>query len=138
MSEETTFLERLVLEEEELGKKIVGLNKGLLSDGFADKVGAYQFKLLHLQRTTMIAYRQVLEMRIKDLTMSDENVTPKPIDEERLLYFEDPANNPVLEFKVNGDILLKGRLAGNDKEVIDALRECFNLKVYGAEPEGDQ
>ncbi len=65
---ETTFLERLYLEEEELGKKIVGLNKGLQSDGFAEKVGEYQFELLSLQHSTMVAYRRILLMRIKDLT----------------------------------------------------------------------
>lgn len=62
-----TFLERLIIEEQELGAKITGLNKGLNSDGFAEKVGAYQFELLCLQHSTMIAYRRVLNMRIKDL-----------------------------------------------------------------------
>lgn len=64
---ETTFLERLINEEKELGEKIAGLNKGLHSDGFAEKVGDYQFELLSLQHSTMIAYRRVLNMRIKDL-----------------------------------------------------------------------
>lgn len=45
------FLERLINEEKELGEKIVGLNKGLHSDGFAQKVGDYQFELLNLQRS---------------------------------------------------------------------------------------
>jgi hypothetical protein len=62
------FLERLVNEEMELGKKIVGLNKGLQSDGFAEKVGNYQFELLNLQHGAMITYRRILNMRIKDLT----------------------------------------------------------------------
>ncbi len=65
---ETTFLERLINEEKELGEKIAGLNKGLSSDGFAKKVGDYQFELLSLQHSTMIAYRRILNMRIKDLT----------------------------------------------------------------------
>jgi len=55
-------------EEKELGEKIVGLNKGLQSDGFAQKVGDYQFELLNLQHGAMITYRRVLIMRIKDLT----------------------------------------------------------------------
>jgi hypothetical protein len=62
------FLERLINEEKELGEKIVGLNKGLQSDGFAQKVGDYQFELLNLQHGAMITYRRVLIMRIKDLT----------------------------------------------------------------------
>ena len=65
---ETTFLERLINEEKELGEKITGLNKGLNSDGFAEKVGKYQFELLSLQHGSMITYRCVLIMRIKDLT----------------------------------------------------------------------
>jgi len=62
-----SFLDRLIREEKELGEKIVGLNKGIHSDGFAQKVGEYQFNLLCLQHSTMIAYRQILVMRIADL-----------------------------------------------------------------------
>lgn len=62
------FLERLINEEKELGEKIVGLTKALHSDGFSQKVGDYQFSLLSLQHSTMISYRQVLIMRIADLT----------------------------------------------------------------------
>ena len=65
--QEETFLDRLIKEEEQLGEKITGLNKGLHSSGFAEKVGDYQFRLLCLQHSTMIAYRQVLVMRIDDL-----------------------------------------------------------------------
>jgi hypothetical protein len=61
------FLERLVNEEKELGEKVVALTKALHSDGFSRKVGDYQFSLLSLQHSTMIAYRQVLIMRIADL-----------------------------------------------------------------------
>jgi hypothetical protein len=64
---EFTFLERLILEEEQLGEKITGLNKGLNSDGFAAKVGDYQFELLSLQHGVMISYKRILNMRIKDL-----------------------------------------------------------------------
>lgn len=64
---ETTFLERLISEEEELGKKITGLIGALSSDGFAEKVGMYQFELLSVQHSCMIAYRRILNMRINDL-----------------------------------------------------------------------
>ena len=64
----TDFLERLILEERELGDKIVGLAGGLNSNGFYAKVGEYQFDLLNLQHSAMLAYRKVLIMRIKDLT----------------------------------------------------------------------
>jgi len=66
---ETTFLERLINEEKELGEKIVGLNKGLSSDGFAEKVGSTQFELLNLQHGSMITYRRILIMRINDLKL---------------------------------------------------------------------
>ena len=61
------FLERLVNEEKELGEKIVGLNKGLMSDGFSEKVGMFQFELLNLQHSTMLSYRRILNIRINDL-----------------------------------------------------------------------
>lgn len=64
---ETTFLERLINEEKELGQKIAGLMKAIDSEGFLEKVGDYQFSLLSLQHSTMIAYRKVLIMRIEDL-----------------------------------------------------------------------
>lgn len=62
------FLKRLVNEEKELGEKILGLNKAFNTNGFAEKVGDYQFELLNLQHGAMITYRRVLIMRIKDLT----------------------------------------------------------------------
>jgi len=64
---EDAFLERLVKENEELGEKIVALNKALQSDGFAVKVGLFQFELLHLQHSAMLTYQRVLIMRINDL-----------------------------------------------------------------------
>ena len=68
LAKQDAFLERLINEEKELGVNIVGLNKGLQSDGFAQKVGDYQFELLNLQHGAMITYRRILIMRIKDLT----------------------------------------------------------------------
>lgn len=65
---QNSFLERLIDEEKELGNKIVDLAKGLNSDGFAQKVGDYQFELLSLQHGAMLTYRRVLILRIKDLT----------------------------------------------------------------------
>jgi hypothetical protein len=62
-----TFLERLVIEENELSQKLDALKKALESDGLAEKVSDYQFELLGLQLSTMTAYRRILIMRIKDL-----------------------------------------------------------------------
>lgn len=61
------FVKRLLEEEKELSLKIEALNKALNSDGFFEKVGYYQFELLGVQHSSMIAYRRVLSMRIKDL-----------------------------------------------------------------------
>jgi hypothetical protein len=65
---ETPFLQRLAVEEAILGDKIYSLNKVLNADGFAEKVGAYQFELLGLQHTARIMYRRILNMRISELT----------------------------------------------------------------------
>lgn len=62
-----TFLQRLIIEEEDLGTKLVALSTALESPGFSERVGKTQFDLLHLQRSAMATYRQILRMRIKDL-----------------------------------------------------------------------
>lgn len=61
------FLQRLIVEEEELGAKLVALSTALESPGFSEKVGNTQFDLLNIQRSAMATYRQVLRIRIKDL-----------------------------------------------------------------------
>lgn len=66
-SRPTTFLERLVIEENELSQKLDALKKALESDGFYDKVGAIQFDLLVIQADVMSAYSQILKTRIIDL-----------------------------------------------------------------------
>lgn len=72
-NKQTTFLERLILEEEELGQKIVALSTALNKDGFSKIVGDYQFELLALQHSCMVSYRRVLIMRINDLKKVDLN-----------------------------------------------------------------
>jgi hypothetical protein len=57
----------VIVENEELGEKIVALNKAISSDGFVVKVGLFQFELLHLQHSAMLTYQRVLIMRINDL-----------------------------------------------------------------------
>lgn len=68
-----SFLERLKIEEEELGEKIVKLNAALNSDNFAQKVGNYQFDLLFFLHSTMVNYRKILRTRIEDLTNKKED-----------------------------------------------------------------
>jgi hypothetical protein len=62
------FMSRLITEEKELGEKLAGLSNALRTGGFAEKVGEYQFELLLVQQGAMATYRQVLIMRIKDLS----------------------------------------------------------------------
>lgn len=64
---EKTDLERLIIEEQELGEKIISLSKALNTDYFSEKVGFFQFELLGVQHSTMLAYRRILIMRISDL-----------------------------------------------------------------------
>ncbi len=73
----------------------------------------------------------------KDIFEMTYNTAPEIPAESWLLYFQDQEGKPVLGFKANGDIVIKGNPPINDREVVDALRECFNLQSYGAEPEGD-
>jgi hypothetical protein len=50
------------------------------------------------------------------------NLVPQ---EQNTIFFlhVDKSNQEILKLCENGDIFVKGRLAENDKEVVDALRE---------------
>ena len=50
------------------------------------------------------------------------NLVPQ---EQNTIFFSqvDKSNQEILKLCENGDIFVKGRLAENDKEVVDALRE---------------
>ena len=52
-----------------------------------------------------------------------ENNIVKTNDEEYLLQFNSKDNDEILKLCVDGSIFIKGKLIGNDIEVIDALRE---------------
>lgn len=67
-----SFLQRLEDEEANLGSKIYGLSKALAEDGFHEKVGAYQYDLLSVQHSAMLAYRKVLIMRIENIRRQSE------------------------------------------------------------------
>lgn len=48
-------------------------------------------------------------------------------EENNITFFQvNSTSVPILELKSNGDILVKGRLAGNDEEVVAALKEWVN------------
>jgi hypothetical protein len=46
-----------------------------------------------------------------------------PLDQNSIFIGKDRENNEILKLCENEDIFVKGRLAENDKEVVDALRE---------------
>lgn len=54
--------------------------------------------------------------------MKKINLVPKEQNTIFLLQV-DKANQEIIKICENGDIFIKGKLAENDKEVVDALRE---------------
>jgi hypothetical protein len=46
-----------------------------------------------------------------------------PQDQNTIFFMQDSGAREILKLCENGDIFIKGRLAENDKEVVDALRE---------------
>lgn len=59
-----------------------------------------------------------------------EQKTPKSSG-DIIFQLKDEAGNPfdILTLKANGDILVRGNLADNDKEVVDAFKEfVYSLK----------
>jgi cytosine/adenosine deaminase-related metal-dependent hydrolase len=55
--------------------------------------------------------------------------TVLPLEQNTIFFMKDKGASEVLKLCENGDIFVKGRLAENDKEVVDALREF--LKSHG-------
>lgn len=58
------FLERLIIERDELQKRLAGLTTALIADGFRKKVGDQQFYWMQEQRNAMEIYVEVLNKRI--------------------------------------------------------------------------
>jgi hypothetical protein len=54
--------------------------------------------------------------------MNSNNLEPKEIK-----FYSNESQNEILKLCENGDIFINGRLAENDKEVVDAMRK-FLLK----------
>jgi hypothetical protein len=58
-------------------------------------------------------------------------LTPEiPIDQNTIFFMVDNGNTEILKLCENGDIFVKGRLAENDKEVVDALKEFLILHGF--------
>lgn len=61
------FKDRLHIELDELEDRLTKLNVALDKDGFREKVGDYQFKLMKEQALAMTAYKKALGERYDDL-----------------------------------------------------------------------
>jgi hypothetical protein len=53
-------------------------------------------------------------------SLGDTAITIGPIEEGEMVF--SVKSGEVLRFKANGDIYVKGRLAENDKEVVEGIR----------------
>ena len=60
-------IEKLILEEEELGEKISNLTAFLNKDYINKTIGDLQYSYLGIQHSAMLTYRKVLILRIQDL-----------------------------------------------------------------------
>ena len=70
------FQKRMLDEHNELEKRLINLQTALVKDGFREKVGDYQFKLMKEQAQGMKMYYQALSKRLADmglLIMEAEN-----------------------------------------------------------------
>ena len=66
-NKETTFLDRLISEEQELNIKVEKLYEFITANGSEEKVGEDQYALLLVQYSAMKAYRDILLIRIHKL-----------------------------------------------------------------------
>ena len=64
-------------------------------------------------------------MEKKDKNLAICNFVP----DENTIYFHTDSVTEILRMENNGDIYIRGKLAENDKEVVDALRDF--LKEVG-------
>ena len=63
------------------------------------------------------------------LTSTINKVFAIPQEQNTIFFMQDKGANEILKLCENGDIFVKGRLAENNKEVVDALKEF--LKSHG-------
>ena len=61
------YQKELLIEFNELKKKLDSLNTNLTTDGYCEKVGDYQFKLMKKQSLGMEMYYNALSERLKDI-----------------------------------------------------------------------
>ncbi len=57
------------------------------------------------------------------------SLTNSDIKNNNIYFCVNPSDGPIMEFKENGDIYVKGKLIENDKEVVDAMREFLQKTI---------
>lgn len=58
------FIDRMIIERDELQKRLVGLTSSLMTEGFHERVGDKQYYWMQEQRNAMEIYVEVLNKRI--------------------------------------------------------------------------
>lgn len=53
-----------------------------------------------------------------------------PQEQNTISFMQDNVGREILKLCENGDIFVKGKLAENDKEVVNALREFLKEKCF--------
>lgn len=61
------YQKELLIEFNELKKRLDSINSDLNTDGYCEKVGDYQFKLMKKQSLGMEMYYNALSERLKDM-----------------------------------------------------------------------
>lgn len=61
------YQKELLIEFNELKKRLDSINSNLNTDGYCEKVGDYQFKLMKKQSLGMEMYYNALSERLKDI-----------------------------------------------------------------------
>jgi hypothetical protein len=60
-----------------------------------------------------------------------EPINLVPEEQNTILFLQvDKSSQEILKLCENGDIFVKGKLAENDKEIVDALREFLKVMVF--------
>lgn len=63
------FKKRMLDEYKELRDRFLKLDKALSSEGFAEKVGPFQYNMMILQYHGMASYMSALKLRLDDLNI---------------------------------------------------------------------
>lgn len=77
------FFERMLEEHKELETRMNKLHTALLTEGFIEKVGNMQYKLMWQQLAGMQLYYKALSDRITNLGFEMQNIKLKPNEEKK-------------------------------------------------------